>query len=74
MIPLIGFMIGAYIITRMVELITNKQTHDTVGICAFITVAVVVVCLLGLLLNSTQGIDTGLTMPSLFRSSLIPGQ
>lgn len=39
MIPIIGTMIAFYIITRMVEIIINKETHGAVAICAFITIA-----------------------------------
>ena len=44
MIPIIGTMIAFYIITRMVEIIINKETHGAVAICAFITIAA---CALG---------------------------
>jgi hypothetical protein len=40
MIQIIGVMIAAYVITRMVELMTNKQTHDTVALCAFVTLLI----------------------------------
>lgn len=40
MIQVIGVMIAAYIITRMVEIVTNKQTHDTVALFAFATIAI----------------------------------
>ncbi len=51
MIPLIGFMIGAYIITRMIEIIINKETHGAVAVCAFITIIVTGFCLFGLLVG-----------------------
>ena len=74
MIPLIGFMIGAYIITRMVETINNKQTAGIVALCAFATVVIVIFCLGGLLLKSVdRPIDT-LDLPSMPRMQGIPGQ
>ena len=41
MIPAIGLMIAAYIFTRMLELILNKQTHGAIVACAFITIIIV---------------------------------
>jgi hypothetical protein len=51
MVPLIGFMIGAYIITRMIEILLNKQTHGAVAACAAVTILVVLFCILSLLLS-----------------------
>jgi hypothetical protein len=42
-------MIGAYIFTRMLEVILNKQTEGAVAIFAGITMLVVAVCILGLI-------------------------
>ena len=39
----IGFMIGAYIITRMVEMLTDKQISGLLAICAGVTIVVVLV-------------------------------
>ena len=41
MIPAIGLMIAAYIFTRMIELIINKQTHGAIVTCAVITIIIV---------------------------------
>lgn len=46
MVQIIGFMIAAYIITRMTELLTNKQTHDGVALLAFATIAVAAISVL----------------------------
>lgn len=74
MIPLIGLMIGAYIITRMVETINNKETSGVVAICAFVTVAIVLFCLAGLLLKSAGRPIDSLDLPSAPRMQGIPGQ
>lgn len=67
-------MIGAYIITRMVEIINNKETNGVVAICAFITVAIVLFSLAGLLLKSVdRPVDT-LNLPNMPRIENIPGQ
>jgi uncharacterized membrane protein YhdT len=54
MIPTIGTMIAFYIITRMVEVIINKQTHGAVAICAFITTAVCVIGVVSLVLSGAH--------------------
>jgi hypothetical protein len=54
MIQLIGFMIGAYIITRMVEIVNNKDTAGVVAVFAFITILVVIASIVGLLANGSQ--------------------
>lgn len=54
MIQIIGIMIAAYIITIMVELITNKETHDTVGLFAFSTIAISVICVFMLFITGNQ--------------------
>ena len=48
MIQLIGFMIAAYIVTRMVELLINKQTEGVVAVFAGITILVVIISIVGL--------------------------
>lgn len=57
MIPLIGIMIGAYIFTRMIEAILNKETHGAVAICALITIVVVGICVFSLLTISLSDIS-----------------
>jgi hypothetical protein len=71
MIPFIGLMIGAYIITRMVETIINKETHGAVAICAFITIIIVLFCLAGLLFSNVK---IPLDLPAVPRLQGIPGQ
>lgn len=74
MIPLIGLMVGAYIITRMVEIINNKEINGIVAICAFATVAIVLFCLAGLLLKSVDRPIESLDLPSIPKLQNIPGQ
>lgn len=71
MIPLIGLMIGTYIITRMIETIINKETQGLVAICAFLTIGIVLFCLAGLFFN---GLDKSLGMPNMPRIESSPGQ
>ena len=54
MIQLIGFMISAYIITRMVEIIAKKDTDTATAACAFITIIVVLACLYGLFIQGHE--------------------
>jgi uncharacterized membrane protein AbrB (regulator of aidB expression) len=54
MIQLIGFMIGAYIITRMVETVNNKETVGIVAIFAFVTILVVIASIIGLLISGSH--------------------
>jgi uncharacterized membrane protein AbrB (regulator of aidB expression) len=54
MIQLIGFMIGAYIITRMVETVNNKETVGIVAFFSFITILVVIASIVGLLINGSN--------------------
>lgn len=41
-------MIAAYIVTRMVELLINKQTEGVVAVFAGITILVVIISIVGL--------------------------
>lgn len=52
MIPAIGFMIGWYIITRMVELYGRKEASRSIKILAVITI---IVALYGMLTLFTAG-------------------
>ncbi len=61
MIPAIGLMIGAYIITRMVSFISRREERKESGIviiCAIITIVVVLISLVGLFASSIS------TLPS----------
>ncbi len=51
MIPLIGIMIGAYIITRMLQLIFKKEkdTHVVVGIFAILTIILTLIVIVSLM-------------------------
>lgn len=59
MIPAIGIMIGAYIFTRMAELLDSKEAGVIVKIFAFITLLVSVVGTLVLMFSGTS-FPTGL--------------
>lgn len=58
MIPTIGIMIGAYIFTRMIELLGSKNTGIIVGLFAVMTIVVTLVGVASLLLGSV-------TLPSM---------
>lgn len=49
MIPALGLMIGAYIFTRMVEILLQPTANIFVKILAVITVLIVCVCVLDLI-------------------------
>lgn len=49
MLPAIGLMVGAYILTRMLELATNKAAHPLAKIFAILTFIVTVVCIIAVL-------------------------
>ncbi len=51
MIQLIGFMIGMYILTRMVENMFNKEAHGFIFACSLITIIVVFICIFALLMK-----------------------
>ena len=54
MIPDIGLMVGAYIITRMVSFLTRKEDRAesvVVKVFAAITVLITVICVAGLLMR-----------------------
>ena len=58
MIPDIGLMIGAYVITRMISLLTRKGDREesvVVRVFAVITILVAVICVSSLL---TRGLST----------------
>jgi hypothetical protein len=59
MIQLIGIMIGAYIFTRMVELVTGNSKF-LVKTFSVITAVITVLCVVGLIM-------TGSAMPNLSR-------
>lgn len=72
MIPLIGYMIGAYILVRMLEIILNKDTPGALAISAFITFAVVCLCLLGLFFGGYEKASETLDIPSMPHNLEIP--
>ena len=43
MIPAIGMMIGAYIVTRMLELMVNPDSKTVVKVFAVITIVVTII-------------------------------
>ena len=47
MVQLIGFMLGAYILTASVDRITQNNVSFATVICAVITIAVGCLCLIG---------------------------
>jgi len=57
MIPSIGVMIGLYIITRMISLLTRKETRkeaSAVTVCAVFTITVTVLVIISLLTSGTS--------------------
>lgn len=54
MIPAIGFMVGAYIITRMFNLLIDKrkETNIITALCAIITILVTLYAIFVLATNS----------------------
>ena len=57
MIPIIGIMMGCYIITRMISFITRKEERAEsllVKICAVITVVITIICMASLIMSSSQ--------------------
>lgn len=56
MLPAIGFMIGFYILTRMVENIMKKDTETFVALCSFITI---VVCCISMFMIFNAGNQAG---------------
>lgn len=54
MIPAIGFMVGAYIITRMFNLLIDKrkETNIITALCAIITILVTLYAIFVLVTNS----------------------
>lgn len=59
MVQLIGFMIAAYIVTRMVELLVKKDTEGVIAVFAGITILVVIVSVFGLF-SAGSGIASSL--------------
>ena len=72
MVSLIGFMIGAYILVRMIEIIVNKDAHGAVVIAALITFAVVSLCLIVLLFDGYKAIADNIDIPSMPHNLEIP--
>lgn len=58
MIPALAIMIGAYIITRMVELMVRemeaRDTHNSIIVCATVTIIVVVIALIVVWTNERE--------------------
>ncbi|CUI33889.1 hypothetical protein [Achromobacter xylosoxidans] len=52
MIPAIGLMVGAYIITRMTAMLTQPGTSKVLKVLSLITIAVALVSCLDLLTGS----------------------
>lgn len=51
MIPLIGVMMGGYIVTRLLEIATTASVNVAVRVIAVLALLVVLLCLLGLLVS-----------------------
>ncbi len=49
MIPAIGLMIGAYIVTRMFDLMAKAETHKAVKVFAVLTVLITLVSVVDIL-------------------------
>lgn len=49
MIPAIGVMLGAYIITRMFEIMTKAEAKTVVKVFSCITVLITLVCVIDIL-------------------------
>jgi len=62
MLPAIGYMVGFYIITRMIENIMKKDTETFVVICSFITI---IVCALGMFILFNAGNQAGSSLDML---------
>lgn len=58
MIPAIALMIGAYIITRMVEILSNKENSTATAMFALITILVVLFCIFNVF-TAANNIDIG---------------
>jgi len=56
MIPAIGVMVGVYIITRMIELISRSDRHVFVKVVSAITILVTIVSIVDLLNAGTRSI------------------
>lgn len=58
MIPALAFMIGAYIITRMVELLIRemeaRDTHNAIIVCGAATICVVIIALIVVWTNERE--------------------
>jgi hypothetical protein len=54
MIQLIGFMMGAYIFTRLLEIATTPSVNVAVRIVAMLAILVDLFCLLGLLASGAS--------------------
>ncbi|MGE8656139.1 MAG: hypothetical protein ACN6O8_05250 [Achromobacter sp.] len=58
MIPAIGLMVGAYIVTRMTATLTRPGTSKVVKVLAILTIAVALISCLDLLTSSAT-LSTG---------------
>jgi len=56
MIPTIGIMIGAYIITRMIEIICRSDRNVFVKAVSVVTILVAIVSIVDLVNAGTRGI------------------
>lgn len=57
MIPLIGFMIGFYIIVRMLSFILRKEPRNEnlfIKIISGITIIIIIICMISLWQTSTE--------------------
>jgi len=54
MIPDIGLMIGVYILTRMIEILENKDKGIFLKICAAITMVLIIVLVADLLMQAVK--------------------
>jgi len=60
MIPAIGYMIGFYIITRMVEFMSrrgDRRIHGSVAAFAVVTILVTAVCLFALFSTEVSSME-----------------
>ena len=51
MIPDIGFMIGCYIITKMLSLISRKEESGVTKVSSVFTIIITIICVFDLLLK-----------------------
>lgn len=55
MIPAIAVMIGAYIVTRMFELLFKPESKTTINILAVLTIIIVIISIIDVLNAGSRG-------------------